>query len=59
MSEKTNYRAHVLVCAGAGCVSCGCEQVAQTLQAEIDRLGLANEVKVVLTGCMGSCNLVL
>jgi len=51
------YRTHVLVCAGAGCVSCGCEAVAQTLQSEIDRLGLANEVKVVLTGCMGSCNL--
>lgn len=57
MSENTTYRAHVLVCAGAGCVSCGCEEVAQTLQAEIDRLGLASEVKVVLTGCMGSCNL--
>jgi len=55
--NNTNYRAHVLVCAGAGCVSCGCEAVAQTLQSEIDRLGLANEVKVVLTGCMGSCNL--
>ena len=55
-TNKT-YRTHVLVCAGAGCVSCGCEAVAQTLQSEIDRLGLANEVKVVLTGCMGSCNL--
>lgn len=55
-TNKT-YRAHVLVCAGAGCVSCGCEAVAQTLQSEIDRLGLADEVKVVLTGCMGSCNL--
>ncbi|NLN74739.1 MAG: NADH-quinone oxidoreductase subunit NuoF [Armatimonadetes bacterium] len=57
MSETTNYRAHVLVCAGAGCVSCGCEAVADELKAEIDRLGLTNEVKVVLTGCMGSCNL--
>ena len=59
MSENSSktYRSNVLVCAGAGCVSCGCEEVAQTLQTEIDRLGLANEVKVVLTGCMGSCNL--
>ena len=57
MDNKTTYRAHVLVCAGAGCVSCGCEEVAQSLQSEIDRLGLTNEVKVVLTGCMGSCNL--
>ena len=55
--EKCNFRAHVLVCAGAGCVSCGCQEVAQTLRAEIDRLGLASEIKVVMTGCMGSCNL--
>ncbi len=56
-NSNTNYRLHVLVCAGAGCVSCGCEAVANTLRSEVDRLGLANEVKVVLTGCMGSCNL--
>lgn len=57
MENTNNYRSHVLVCGGAGCVSCGCEEVAQSLQSEIDRLGLAGEVKVVLTGCMGSCNL--
>ena len=51
------YRAHVLVCAGAGCVPCGCQDVADTLVSEIERLGLSDEVKVVLTGCMGSCNL--
>ncbi len=56
MSEK-NYRCHVLVCAGAGCVSCGCEAVAEALQAEVNRLGLADEVKTIMTGCMGSCNL--
>ena len=56
-NSNTNYRMHVLVCAGAGCVSCGCEAVANTLRSEVDRLGLANEVKVILTGCMGSCNL--
>lgn len=52
-----HFRTHVLVCAGAGCVSCGCKAVADTLVREIERLDLGNEVKVVLTGCMGSCNL--
>lgn len=56
MSEK-QYRAHVLVCAGAGCVSCGCKDVADALQGEVDRLGLTDEIKIVMTGCMGSCNL--
>ncbi|MFQ3549194.1 MAG: NADH-ubiquinone oxidoreductase-F iron-sulfur binding region domain-containing protein [Armatimonadota bacterium] len=51
------YRAHILVCAGAACVSSGCHDVANTVVKEIDRLGLKNEVKVVMTGCMGSCNL--
>lgn len=51
------YRTHVLVCAGAGCVSCGCQDAAQALVSEVDRLGLTNEVKIVMTGCMGSCNL--
>ena len=59
MSDNKNklYRSHVLVCAGGGCVSCGCQEVADTITREIDRHGLAGEVKVVLTGCMGSCNL--
>jgi len=61
MSERekmdNNYRTHVLVCAGAGCVSCGCQAVADTLKQEVERLGLSNEIKIVLTGCMGSCNL--
>jgi NADH-quinone oxidoreductase subunit F len=51
------YRSHVLVCAGAGCVSSGCQEVADTLKAEIERLGLKDEIQVVLTGCMGSCNI--
>ncbi|MCE5323978.1 NADH-quinone oxidoreductase subunit NuoF [bacterium] len=51
------YRTHVLVCAGAGCVSCGCKDVAEAMRSEIESHGLADEVKLVMTGCMGSCNL--
>ncbi len=51
------YRSHVLVCAGAGCVSCGCQDVAQALLSELEACGLQDEIKVVMTGCMGSCNL--
>lgn len=50
------YRTHILVCAGAGCVSCGCQEVADALKAKVEQLGLKDEVQVVLTGCMGSCN---
>ena len=50
-------RAQVLVCAGAGCVSCGCQDVASALRSEIEKLGLTGEIQLIMTGCMGSCNL--
>ncbi|MCE5314531.1 MAG: NADH-quinone oxidoreductase subunit NuoF [Armatimonadota bacterium] len=56
MADKL-FRTHVLVCAGAGCVSCGCREVADAMRSEIESHGLADEVKLVMTGCMGSCNL--
>ncbi|MGE5549208.1 MAG: NADH-quinone oxidoreductase subunit NuoF [Bacteroidota bacterium] len=51
------YRSHVLVCAGAGCVSSGCQAVKQALLEQISKYGLENEVRVVETGCMGPCDL--
>ncbi len=53
--EKT-YRSHVLVCGGAGCVSSGCQAVAEAIQSEITKNKLDDEVKVVVTGCIGSCD---
>ena len=51
------YRSHVLVCAGAGCISSACKAVQSTLQEHIDINGLGDEVTVVETGCMGPCDL--
>jgi len=51
------FRSHVLVCAGAGCVTSGSQAVADALEAAIGECGLSEEVKVVRTGCMGSCDL--
>ena len=51
------YRCHVLVCAGAGCVSSGEEAVRDALASEISRAGISSEVKLVETGCMGACDL--
>lgn len=53
--EKT-YRSHVMVCGGAGCVSSGCKAVADALQSEITKHNLDGEVKIVQTGCIGSCD---
>ncbi|HHV93684.1 MAG TPA: NADH-quinone oxidoreductase subunit NuoF [Firmicutes bacterium] len=51
------YRLHALVCAGAGCVSSNCKAVEAALQDELKKAGIADEVKVVETGCIGTCDL--
>ncbi|MDW7759801.1 MAG: NADH-quinone oxidoreductase subunit NuoF [Acidobacteriota bacterium] len=50
-----HHRAHLLVCAGTGCVSCGAFDVKTALKKEIERRGLADEILVVATGCNGFC----
>ncbi|MBP1659902.1 MAG: nuoF, partial [Candidatus Aminicenantes bacterium] len=49
------YRAHLLVCAGTGCVSCGSFKIKEALEKEIKTRGLQEEVQVVATGCNGFC----
>ena len=51
------YRSHVLVCAGAGCISSDCKTVQAAMLDNIDKYGLGQEVKLVETGCMGPCDL--
>jgi NADH-quinone oxidoreductase subunit F len=50
-------RAHILVCAGAACVSSGCRQIRDAVVNKIIEQGLQNEIKVIETGCIGSCDL--
>lgn len=49
------YRLHLLVCAGTGCVANHSFDVQAALEKEIGKKGLQNEVKVVTTGCQGFC----
>ena len=50
-------RAHVLICGGTGCTSSNSQAVQQAFHSNIDSYGLAEEVKVVQTGCFGLCAL--
>ena len=50
-------RTHVLVCGGTGCTSSGSVKIMDALNTEIAAHGLAEEVKVVGTGCFGLCAL--
>ncbi len=51
------YRSHVLVCGGTGCTSSAQPGNHQCPGKEIAANGLADEVKVVKTGCFGLCAL--
>ena len=50
-------RTHVLICGGTGCTSSGSVKIADALEEQIALNGLAEEIKVVRTGCFGLCAL--
>ena len=50
-----NYRMHLMLCAGTGCVSNKSLVVKEALEDEIRKKGLEDEILVVLTGCNGFC----
>ena len=50
-------RSHVLICGGTGCTSSGSKVLISTFESEIEKNGLADEVKVVQTACFGLCAL--
>ncbi len=49
------FRSHLLICGGTGCHASGSLPVKSALIDEINKRGLAEEVKVVETGCNGFC----
>ena len=46
---------HVVVCAGSGCISCGCLPVSEKLRKQVEKTGLKEKVKIIETGCIGCC----
>lgn len=54
---STTEKAHIMMCGGAGCVSSKCQDVVEAMQASLAKNGIADQVQVVLTGCMGPCDM--
>ena len=50
-------RSHVLICGGTGCTSSGSLTLQKAFNKHIEEFGLADEVKLVQTGCFGLCAL--
>jgi NADH-quinone oxidoreductase subunit F len=49
------FRSHVLVCTGGGCIASGALAVSAAFDEELKNKGLTEEVQVVETGCLGPC----
>ena len=50
-------RKNVLICGGTGCTSSHSMDVREALVKELELAGIADEIKVVTTGCFGLCAL--
>lgn len=49
------YRMHLMLCAGTGCVSNKSFKIKETLDKELKKQNLQDEILVVMTGCNGFC----
>lgn len=49
------YKFHILVCGGTGCQSSNSVQIIENLNTALAAEGMADEVKVLATGCFGFC----
>ena len=49
------YPQYILVCGGTGCRASQSEQIIENLRIALAKNGLAEEVKVIRTGCFGFC----
>ncbi|MCL2568361.1 MAG: NADH-quinone oxidoreductase subunit NuoF [Oscillospiraceae bacterium] len=50
-------RNHILVCGGTGCVAAKSKEIIEEFNLQLQKHGLENEAKVILTGCFGLCAL--
>ena len=50
-------RSHVLICGGTGCTSSNSPAIRKKMEESLAAHGLADEIKVVQTGCFGLCAL--
>jgi len=55
IEQRKEGRTIITVCAGTGCLACGCEPVTAAFREAIIESHLENEVEIRTTGCHGFC----
>ena len=56
LEERSRYPWRIKACASTSCQSAGAGPAIAAIEAEVATTGLASEVRVVSTGCMGLCS---
>lgn len=49
-------RLDVLICCGSGCISAGSLKIKEKMLAAVAEHGIAEEINIIETGCMGPCD---
>ncbi len=49
------YERHILICAGTGCISSGAVEVQEALVEQLEKHGLKDKVRIIMSGCHGFC----
>ncbi len=55
IKQRDQNRTIITVCAGTGCLACGCEAVANAIRQELKESRLEDKVEIKTTGCHGFC----
>ncbi|NLV87182.1 MAG: (2Fe-2S) ferredoxin domain-containing protein, partial [Clostridiales bacterium] len=55
IDANSDFRHTVYVCGGGGCTSSHCADIVNAMKKAMALRGLASEVSMVLTGCIGLC----
>ena len=55
--EMNGKRFKIVICSGAGCISSNCHAVRDSLLDCLGKEGLTDDVHIIETGCIGTCDL--
>ena len=57
VQQSDPVKKHILVCGGTGCVAAKSKEIIEEFNTHLEKHGLQDQAKVILTGCFGLCAL--
>lgn len=54
---SATHQTHIMMCGGQGCISSKCMEIVDALKESLARNEMTDLVKIILTGCIGPCDM--